>query len=125
MLLQKREAGEGTAPRLPDRINLAGMGANVYNVFMKRAQLLTEAQILEELIADNRSTFGVEAARSLLSLRFSRATTARISSLLRANNKGKLSAAQRLELEKYLRVGQLLDLLQAKARASLASRKAA
>ena len=35
------------------------------------------------------------------------------------NNRGTLSAAERQEMEKYARVGNFLDLLQAKARLSL------
>ena len=46
-------------------------------------------------------------------------TTKRIRQLLQKNNRGTISAAERLTLEKYLRVGQLLDLLHAKAKLSL------
>jgi hypothetical protein len=81
---------------------------------------VTEAAILNDIISPGRPNLNPEAARSILALHFSRLTTARIKSLLRSNNQGRLSAAERIELERYLRVGQLLDLLQAKVRPTLA-----
>jgi hypothetical protein len=92
---------------------------------MKSVEAVTEADILNDIIVPGRRDFSPEAARSIVSLHFSRSATTRIRSLLRANNRGSISAQQRVELEKYLRVGQLLDLLQAKARLALHSRKAA
>lgn len=92
---------------------------------MRELPSLTEAQILEQIIAPRRPNFNPEAAKSILALRFDRSAMARIRSLLRLNNRGKISPAERLELEKYLKVGQLLDLLQAKARSSLAAKQAA
>lgn len=86
---------------------------------------MTEAEILSEIIAPGRRDLNPEAAKSILNLRFSASSTNRIRSLLRANNRGAISPEQRIELEKYLRVGQLLDLLQAKARLTLETRKAA
>lgn len=77
---------------------------------MKRARDLT-SEILDEIVSHELTP---AAARSILSLHFSKTATARIRSLLRANNRGALSAEERVELEKYLRVGQLLDLLRAK-----------
>ena len=92
---------------------------------MRSVETVTEADILKDIIVPGRCDFSPEAARSILSLHFSVSATTRIRSLLRANNRGSISAQQRVELEKYLRVGQLLDLLQAKARQALHSRKAA
>jgi hypothetical protein len=60
-----------------------------------------------------------DAAKSLLQLAFSKNATRRIRQLLQKNNKGTISAAERITLDRYLRVGQFLDLLQAKARLSL------
>jgi hypothetical protein len=45
--------------------------------------------------------------------------TDRIRDLLQKNNAGTLSPAEKSNLDKYLRVGQFLDLMQAKARLSL------
>jgi hypothetical protein len=39
--------------------------------------------------------------------------------LLRKNNRGAITAGERVALERYLRVGRFLNLLQAKARLSL------
>jgi hypothetical protein len=55
----------------------------------------------------------------MLALKFSAQTRKRIRRLLQKNNRGTIAAEERLALEKYLRVGQFLDLLQAQARLSL------
>jgi hypothetical protein len=86
---------------------------------MSKTLTLTEADILEKVIATKEGKFTPEAARALLTLHFDRDTTGTIRKLLRANNRGTISAEDRLTLEKYLRVGQFLDLLHAKARWSL------
>jgi hypothetical protein len=39
--------------------------------------------------------------------------------LVQKNNRGTITAGERVALEKYLRVGQFLDLVHAKARLSL------
>lgn len=86
---------------------------------------MTEAEILKEIITPGRADMNPEAARSILALRFSRSATTRIRRLLQANNRGAITAAERVELERYLRVGQLVDLLHAKARLALATPEAA
>ena len=86
---------------------------------MKQTPILTEADILSEVVAPDRPGLSPESARSLLELRFTEKATLRIRELLEKNNKGTISAHERSELEKYLRVGQFLDLRQAKARLSL------
>ena len=86
---------------------------------------LTEGDILNEIVSPARRDLSLEAAKSILDLRFSKSATARIRSLLRANNRGSITPERRMELERYLRVGQLLDLLHAKARLAIESRKAA
>ena len=92
---------------------------------MSNRSAITEADILEEVVVPDQPGLSQEAARSILALRFNEAAQARIRRSLDANNRGVLSAAKQAELEKYLRVGQLLDLLQAKARVSLAEASAA
>jgi hypothetical protein len=79
----------------------------------------TEAEILERVIAPAAADLSPAAARSLLTLAFDRPTTTRIRQLLRRNNRGTITADDRVALERYLRVGQLLDLLHVKARLSL------
>ena len=80
---------------------------------------LTEADILGHVIAPMTANLPPEAARALLSFSFDRPTTNRIRHLLRRNNHGNITADERIDLEKYLRVGQFLDLLHAKAKSPL------
>jgi len=81
--------------------------------------MLTEADILAEIVAPDRPGLSPESARSILELRFSERATARIRELLDKNHRATITDDERSELEKYLRVGQFLDLMQAKARVSL------
>ena len=80
---------------------------------------ITEAAILGKLVAPGVGDLPPEAARAFLAMKFERKTTQTIRWLLRENNRGTITADDRLLLEKYLRVGQFLDLAQAKARLSL------
>jgi hypothetical protein len=86
---------------------------------MSKIMSITEAGILEKVVAPREGDLSPEAARGLLSLKFDRDTTQTIRKLLRQNNRGTITAEDRMALEKFLRVGQLLDLLHAKARLSL------
>jgi hypothetical protein len=54
-----------------------------------------------------------------LSLRFNETATERIRELLQKNNAGTISEVEKATPDNYLRVGEFLDLLQAKARVSL------
>ena len=89
---------------------------------MIRNTAITESEILESIIAAKDATFSPEAAEALLKLKFRPRETNRIRSLLRKNNAGTIDAEGRIALEKYLRVGQFLDLLHAKARLTLTKR---
>jgi hypothetical protein len=84
---------------------------------------ITEAEILEEVVAPQEARLSPEAAQAFLALKFGRATSHRIRQLLSKNNRGTITAEERIDLEKYLRVGQLLDLLHAKARLALQKRE--
>jgi hypothetical protein len=84
----------------------------------------TTTQILDDVIHPIEPSFTPELARLLLTLRLSDAAQQRIRELLGRNNAGTLDAADRAVLDNYLLVGQFLDLLQAKARASLQKRAA-
>jgi len=81
----------------------------------------TEADILSDLIQPEQGNISPVAAREILSLRFRAETASRIRELMVRNNAGTITASERADLDNYLRVGQLIDLLQAKARVSLAS----
>jgi hypothetical protein len=85
---------------------------------MPKQRTMTEAAILDRVVS-LAGDLTPEAARGLLTLRFDAQTTRLIRRLLQQNNRGTISAEDRLALEKYLRIGQFLDLLQAKARQSL------
>ena len=60
-----------------------------------------------------------EFAQAILDLYFTDKANKRIRKLLDKNNKGTINEAERAVLDKCLRVGQFLDLMQAKARLSL------
>jgi hypothetical protein len=79
----------------------------------------SEAEIIEQVVASESRGFSAEAARAILGMTFDLPTTNRIRQLLKKNNRGTISLDDRLTLERYLRVGQLFDLLHAKARLSL------
>jgi hypothetical protein len=90
-----------------------------YDLSMPNTPALTEADILAEVIAPDEADWSAAGARALLDLKFTKEATKQIRQLLRKNNRGTITAPERLMLEKYLRVGRFLDLVQAKARLSL------
>ena len=81
---------------------------------------LTEADILTEVVEPNRATLSPQLAEELLSLRFNDDATDRIRDLLLKNNAGTINLPEKQTLDNYLRVGEFLDLMQAKARLTLA-----
>ncbi|MEX2120944.1 MAG: hypothetical protein WD847_15240 [Pirellulales bacterium] len=82
---------------------------------------VTEADILAAVIAPERPTLTPDVARSLLDLQFSDEQVRRMHALLEKNNAGTLTDLERLEMERYARVGNFLSLMQAKARLSLSA----
>lgn len=86
---------------------------------MGAASPVTEADILDDLVGPDQPGLNTEAAEAILAMNFSERIRKRIERLLEANNRGDIKASDRAELEKYLRVGQFVDLLKAKARLSL------
>ena len=86
---------------------------------MSATGILTEADILKEVVDPNRSTFSPQLVQELLSLKFNEDATNRIRDLLQKNNSGTISSAEKSTLDNYLRVGEFLDLIQAKARLTL------
>jgi hypothetical protein len=82
---------------------------------------LSEAEILERMIRPGDAGLAPEAARALLQLGFDARARKVIDRLLRSNAAGTISTEDRLLLDRYLRVGQLIDLIHAKARFSLAA----
>ncbi|MGH7200240.1 MAG: hypothetical protein ACREJB_06520 [Planctomycetaceae bacterium] len=86
---------------------------------MTSSSTITEADILDQIIAPDQPGPSPEFARAILELRFSDAATRKIRELLDRNHQGAITETERAELERYLRVGQFLDLMQAKARLTL------
>jgi hypothetical protein len=82
-----------------------------------------EAAILMRVIQPNQDDLSPAAARALLKFDFPAEDRERMHELAVKNQAGKLTAAERQELEGYLRIGRLLDLLGAKARLSLKKRE--
>jgi hypothetical protein len=88
---------------------------------MPETPTITEADILDKIVASGQPGLRPEVAHSILELHFGSEADKRIKSLLKKNNSGTITDLERAELDKYLRVGQFIDLLQAKARLSLRS----
>lgn len=80
---------------------------------------VSESDILDEVLSRALADLHPDAARSLLSFKFEAKTVKQIQRLLQKNNRGTISAEERITLEKYLRVGQFLDLLHAKAKVAM------
>ncbi len=80
---------------------------------------ISATEILDEVVGPIEPTFAADFARMMMRLRLSDKAQERIRDLLQRNNAGTLEIAEKAALENYLLVGQFLDLLQAKARASM------
>jgi hypothetical protein len=89
---------------------------------MKKNGTITEADILEQVIGLGTADLDPEVARGLLKMKFSSAATRTIRKLLRQNNRGTITAEDRIVLQQYLDLGQFIDLLQAQARLALRQR---
>ena len=88
---------------------------------MGETSSITESEILADVIAPDQGDLAAEVARSVLRWKFTDRALARMNDLADRNNKGTITAQERQDLEKYLRVGSLINILQAKARRSLNS----
>ena len=86
---------------------------------MPSTSTISEADILEDIVEPDQPGLSPELAGFLLKLRFSAKAERQIRRLLQKNNRGTIDAKDRLLLHRYLRVGQFLDLLHAKAKVSL------
>ena len=81
-----------------------------------------EAAILSRIVMPDEHDLNAEAARALLRLELTADDRRRMHELAGKNQSGLLTAAEEQELDSYVRVGRLLDLLAAKARRSLRKR---
>jgi hypothetical protein len=87
--------------------------------FMSIANATTDAEILAAIIAPDRDDLPPEVARFVLRFAFSEAQKEKMRELADKNNRGELTDADRAVMESYLRVGDFMSLVQAKARISL------
>jgi hypothetical protein len=78
--------------------------------------------ILERLLEPVSRSLNVEAARKLVRLKADAKTQARVDELARKCNEGDLTPDERAEYERYVTAGNLIAILQAKARLLLARR---
>jgi hypothetical protein len=86
---------------------------------MASSTIPADADVLRHLLASDADQMDPAAARAILQFRFDKEATKTIRRLLQKNNRGTISADERITLEKFLRVGKVIDLFQAKARLSL------
>ena len=80
----------------------------------------TEAGILARLIQTRQDNLSRDAANYLLSIQFDDTDLARMNELSELARRGTLSAAEEAELDSYIHVGNLLAVMQSKARQALA-----
>jgi len=81
----------------------------------------TEAAILARLIHIGQEELSRGAAEYLLSIHFRDHDTARMSELSELARQGKLTGEEQAELDSYIRVGNLLAIMQSKGRRALSA----
>lgn len=84
--------------------------------------LISEAEILSQVVNPQQAGLSPDVARAILDLRFNADALRQMNELAEKNRLGTLTAGERHQLENYQRVGNFLNLMQAKARLSLADR---
>lgn len=72
--------------------------------------------LLERLLEPVSRSLNVEAAKKLIKLKADHRTQARVDELARKCNEGDLTPSERSEYERYVTTGNLVAILQAKAR---------
>lgn len=77
---------------------------------------LTEADVLADLIAPDEPGLSPDEARAILRWKFSDTAVKQMSKLAARNQKGTISETEADQLQRYLRVGQMVNQVQAKAR---------
>jgi hypothetical protein len=84
--------------------------------------MLHRPELLERIVDPSRGGLSPELAQHVLTLGFTAADKARYVALTSKVQSGPLTLQERAELEDFVAVGDLLALLHAKARGSLARR---
>ena len=82
----------------------------------------SEMAILRRIVDPEKPLVSPEAAQSILRLDFSKSDRSRMNKLAAKNREASLTASEDEELNSYIRVGQMLGILQSKARRSLPKR---
>jgi hypothetical protein len=83
------------------------------------------ANVLDRLMGSSSRCFGRKSARALIELQADPVAQARIEELATKCNEGRLSDKERREYETYVHIGNLVAILQAKARLFLKQHPAA
>jgi hypothetical protein len=83
-------------------------------------KLCDGSAMLERLLEPVNESLNIEAARILIRLKADASSQARIDELARKCNEGELTPAERVEYKRFVTVGTLIAILQAKARLLLA-----
>ena len=83
-----------------------------------------ETEILSRVIGPENPSLNDEAARSILALRFNEADVDRMNALADKARQGTLSRGEESQLDAYLFVGAVVDLMHSKARLSLSKHAA-
>ena len=81
----------------------------------------SELDIFRRIVAPDQPTLSVDAAEALLQIGFAPVDRRRMNHLAEKNRAGRLTSRDEQELNSYIRAGQLLGILQSKARQSLRS----
>jgi hypothetical protein len=84
------------------------------------AMMDSESEILEQVIEPDNAGMSRAAAEALLQFRFNSAALARINELAEKNRQGQMEPSERALLDRYVRVGNFLNLIHAKAHCALA-----
>jgi hypothetical protein len=84
---------------------------------------VSEAAIFGRVFADGRQSLTPELARHILALGFDDEDKARMHELAVKNQEGRISTEELQELDSYIKVGDLVGILQSKARKLLKASK--
>lgn len=80
---------------------------------------ISEVDIWADVISPDKQDMSPTEAKAVLRWSFNEDAKLRMEDLATRNGQGVLSEAEREELEAYIKVGQVIAILQAKARLSL------
>ena len=86
---------------------------------------VSEVAVLRRIIEPDKPLFSPRMARAILQWKFADEDEQRMEMLLEKARQRKLTRAEKADAEAYERVGHLVSILQAKARASLRRRNVA